>query len=672
VDRGKDIVITVRSQDANSKTLLAHAIQNVNWSPLYAMQGCDEMATCFYDTITGIIDHYLPCVAMKRHTNDKPWVTDKFRRLIRCRQHAMVSGEKTKYRMLRNRVQRMSRQLRRKYYDRKVRDLRENNSRSWWRSVKQITGMESKSTVPLRGLADELYDGNMEALANGINEFFQQVAADLHPLLDSFTPPPADHFPSEFFIVRETVELKLSRVKISKAPGPDGVPNWILRDFCTELSGPVCAMFNASIREGRVPQRWKEANVLPVPKTHPPRSIETDLRPISLTSTLVKLLESIVGAWMLERIENKLDVYQYGALKGRSTTHALVDMLHHWSKAIDEGQSVRAVFIDFAKAFDHVDHNVMINKLLAFGMPDTIIRWMCSFLTCRRQRVKIGEVVSEWLEMAAGMPQGSFLGPLTFIILTDDLRANCLTHKFIDDTTLTEIIKKNHTTYMQSFVDDLAQQAAQHNMNVNTKKTKEMLIGPIAKNPPQQLTLSGTTVDRVDTFKLLGVHVSADLKWTQHVNAISAKAASRIYFLKQLKRTGAQMSDLMHFYTAIVRPVLEYASPVWHSSLTVAQTETLESLQKRALRIMYDDGDYELLLILAQIDSLETRRDQLTSRFFKRQVLDNKSVLHYLLPPKRNLDVIDKLRHAKPYELAKMRTDRFKKSLIPYCLASYQ
>ena len=191
-------------------------------------------------------------------------------------------------------------------------------------------------------------------------------------------------------------------------------------------------------------------------------------------------------------------------------------------------------------------------------------------------------------------------------------RANCLTHNFIDDTALTEIIKKNHITYMQSFVDDLAQQAAQRNMNVNTKKTKEMLIGPITKNPPQQLTLSGTTVDRVDTFKLLGVHVSTDLKWTQHVNAISAKAVSRIYFLKQLKRAGAQMSDLVHFYTAICY------SPVWHSSLTVAQTETLESLQKRAFWIIYYDGDYELLLILAQIDSLETRRDHLTSRFLKR------------------------------------------------------
>ena len=99
----------------------------------------------------------------------------------------------------------------------------------------------------------------------------------------------------------------MSRINIHKSPGPDGLQNWILRDFSAQLAGPVCAIFNASIREGFVPGRWKEANVVPVPKAHPPRSIESDLRPISLTSTLGKLLESIVGTWILERIDDKLD-----------------------------------------------------------------------------------------------------------------------------------------------------------------------------------------------------------------------------------------------------------------------------------------------------------------------------------------------------------------------------
>ena len=162
------------------------------------------------------------------------------------------------------------------------------------------------------------------------------------------------------------------------------------------------AIFNASVREGSVPSRWKEANVIPVLKAHPPRLIESDLRPISLTPTLSKLLESFVKAWILEKIQGKLDPHQYGAINGRSTTHALIDMMHHWNRAVDEGQSVRAVF---AKAFDHVDHNVLLEKFTEFNLPDIIIQWMCSFLQHRRQRVKIGSVMSEWLEMDAGMPQ---------------------------------------------------------------------------------------------------------------------------------------------------------------------------------------------------------------------------------------------------------------------------
>jgi Reverse transcriptase (RNA-dependent DNA polymerase) len=152
----------------------------------------------------------------------------------------------------------------------------------------------------------------------------------------------------------------------------------------------VCAIYNASVhmREGVVPSRWKEANVVPVPKVQP-RAVESDLRPISLTATLAKLLESFVGSWILERVGSSLDDRQYGALRQHSTTHALVDMLHHWHAAVDKGQSVRTVFVDFAKAFDHVDYNVLVAKLVALGLSDFIVRWMCAFLSDRRQRVKI-------------------------------------------------------------------------------------------------------------------------------------------------------------------------------------------------------------------------------------------------------------------------------------------
>ena len=193
-------------------------------------------------------------------------------------------------------------------------------------------------------------------------------------------------------------------------------------------------------------------------------------------------------------------------------------------------------------------------------------------------------------------------------------------------------------------------------MIVNSRKTKEMLIGPVLKDPPPSVSLSGAPVDRVTVFKLLGVHVASDLKWSHHVDVITSKAAARLHFLKQLKRSGAGRDDLLCFYGTVIRPVLEYACPVWHTSLTAAQTKALESLQRRALCIIYEDGDYMLSLSRAGFDTLEERREQLTERFFRRSVLPETSCLHYLLPSKRDVSVTSRLRHARTLEHLKCRT----------------
>ena len=181
----------------------------------------------------------------------------------------------------------------------------------------------------------------------------------------------------------------------------------------------------------------KQANVIPVPKVQPPGSIESDLRSISLTPTLSKLLESYVGKWIMNRILPKLDSNQFGAIRGRSTTHALVDMLHIWHKALDQSQHARVMFVDFPQAFDRVDHTVAINRpnITELAIPGLVVKWFASFLTSRQQRVKIANHLSPWHFLKGGMPQGSWLGPLTFIIIIDKLKLSCTTHKYIDDTT---------------------------------------------------------------------------------------------------------------------------------------------------------------------------------------------------------------------------------------------
>ena len=331
------------------------------------------------------------------------------------------------------------------------------------------------------------------------------MSADLKPLTTTDNAPNYV-VPEQYTIFPEDVYNKMTRINTRKAPGPDEIPNWILKEFAFALCDPVCCIFNASIQQSTVPALWKSANVVPIPKLKPARSIENDLRPISLTPTLSKLLESFLGQWMLETLTSKFDAKQFGGLKGRSTIHALVDLLHLWQTAIDEGNSVRVVFIDYAKAFDHVDHTTVINKMIKMGVPDFIIQWTRSFLTQRQQRVKIGHFMSHWQTMNGGMPQGTWLGMYIFLILINDLVAKIRIHKYVDDITMSEILAKSEPSNMQSVMNDALHWSADNFMNINAKKTKEMLLGTINNNPQSTATLqlSDKTIERVSSFKLLG------------------------------------------------------------------------------------------------------------------------------------------------------------------------
>jgi len=504
-----------------------------------------------------------------------------------------------------------------------------------------------------------------------LTSFFHSVSADLNPLDPSVVPVAPSVCPDVFIVEPYVVEMKLAAINPHKSSGPDEIPNWIWRDFSRWLTEPVCAIFNMSIRQGVVPSLWKCANVVPLPKVNPPATIQSDLRPISLTPTVSKILESFVGKHILSEIESKIDVRQFGALRGRSTTHALVDILHHWHEALNNNESVRTLFIDYAKAFDHVDHTNIVNKLINLGVSDILVRWVCAFLSGRLQRVKISDVFSEWLCLSGSMPQGTWLGPLTFIILINDLAAHCLIHKYFDDTTLSEFVSGNFISIMDQHMADVLNWSRNNLMNINWNKTKEMIIGPLATQSVPLLTVDGNTIQRVNVFKLLGVSVDSDLKWDSHVSAICSKASSRLYFLKLLKRSAVSRDDLMHFYESCIRPMLEYACAVWHSSLTIEQSKRIENIQRRAVTIIDGHCDYLNYCETNNLSTLHDRRELLTKSFFNNMFnVDNS--LHYLLPFPRISETILKLRHYLQYEPCLAKTNRFKNSFLPYALEHYQ
>ena len=683
---GTDIVVSRRVCDHNSKVLLAHELANINWTALYQMELCEDMLTYFYNTVKTVYDAYLPVCSFKRHSSDKPWVTDKFRLLIRRRQFAFQTGNMTAYRKYRNEAQRLGKKLRQQYYNKQVSRLRQSDPRKWWKNVKQFVGPTRKGdSNELEGMARDLYDGDVDKMAEDINHSFMNVASDISPLCDDFLTSlnttehdndTDDYCETDKFVIYPwEVELKLSNICTYKASGPDELPNWLLKEMAPFLADPVCAIFNSSLSQGHVPKTWKQANVIPVPKIHPPKLVENDLRPISLTATLSKILESFVGGWILEAVGHQLDTNQYGARKERSTSHALVSVLHYWSTALDNGNSVRALFVDYSKAFDRVDHNTLLNKMMAVGVPKLVLRWLFSFLNDRQQRVKLGNSFSHWASITGGMPQGTWLGSLIFIIYIDDLKPSCITHKFMDDVTLTEVIAKGNDSAdsnMAHYISHLELWSKNNSMMVNFKKTKEMILGSIQKNPPSSLCVSGNVIDTVKCFKLLGVNISDDLRWDAHVDAICAKVASRLYFLKILKRSGLTQNDLLWFYKSVIRSIVEYGCVVWHHNLTTAQSDRLEALQKRALRIILHPITlpYNTALAYSEMESLKLRRYNFQQKFFK-QICHPGNCLHDLLPPERDPSVSLRLRHPTVYPIPQVRTKRYC-SFINYSLKHYQ
>ena len=158
--------------------------------------------------------------------------------------------------------------------------------------------------------------------------------------------------------------MRCTHIKTGKATGPDNIPAWVLKDHAYTLASPLTAIFNSSLREGVLPQEWKKANVIPLPKANPPMSVEKDIRPISLTPIAAKVFESLVMKWFDGIVRDQIDDKQFGGISGTSTTDALVEMIHRWSEATDKLHTyVRVVMLDFRKAFDLINHRILINKL---------------------------------------------------------------------------------------------------------------------------------------------------------------------------------------------------------------------------------------------------------------------------------------------------------------------
>ena len=475
-------------------------------------------------------------------------------------------------------------------------------------------------------------------------------------------------------VTTDAVFQKLSALNPYKAHGADNIPNWILKENANLLSQPVSDILNCSYRECRLPQSWKEANVVPVPKQKPVKDVNKHLRPISLTPVLSKIAEDfVVEEFIKPAATAKIDNNQYGTVPKSSTTQALVSMVHAWSKHTDgNGATVRVVLFDFRKAFNLIDHAILAKKLENLDLPPGIMSWVIDFLKNRKQRVKLSQdCFSEWGAVPAGVSQGTKLGPWLFLVMIDDINADKLDlWKFVDDTTMAEAVQSDGNSKIQESVEDLVDQNLATKFQLNETKCKELRI-TFSKSDPilAPIVVSNQPLEIVKSAKLLGINISSDLKWNIHITEIMKKCTSRFYFVRQLKLAHLATSELLTFYLCCIRPVAEYGCQLFHNALPKYLSADLERIQKRALKIIHPELTYREALAVCNLPTLGERRQKLCDKRFNEVVSNPKHKLHNLLPSRNECQI--NLRAKRVFNI-NFNTLRFRNTFINSSALQYK
>ena len=383
----------------------------------------------------------------------------------------------------------------------------------------------------------------------------------------------------------------------SKATGLDSIGPKLLKMAPNVLTPSITFMINKSIETGVFPSAWKNAKVNPIYKTGDKDDVN-NYRPISILPTLSKVIEK----WAETKLMSYLDKYtllhknQSGFRKSHSTESALILMTDNWLKAINEGKLVGCAMIDFRKAFDLVDHQLLLKKLRYYKFSTLTLSWFQSYLYNRTQQVVINNSCSISGEVLCGVPQGPILGPLLFLLFINDLPLSLKdisvsVDLYADDTTLysTNLEKDVLEANLQKTLDLVRSWCLENGMLINTDKTKLMLIASRQKrnsliDSKLKITFDNMQLKNSSNEKILGVHVDQNFVWNSHFQHVSGKISTYLWLLSQIS-SYLSVQHRRLYYNTYIKSHLEYCCVVWGSS-TNLNVYKIEKLQRRACKLI--------------------------------------------------------------------------------------
>lgn len=565
-----------------------------DWSDFFEVKNIEVLCNKFYQIMNDVIFNNVPVIRSRDdNTGGCPWINREISNIKRLKNNAYRIWRSTRttsdYRSYRGLKSQLKIAVSRAYFEyiNEIQGDLKTNPKGFWKYINSINNSD--------GYPNILHFGNSSSdsppvICNMFASFFQSVYVECDQNIDlglfNYIPNSDSAVFPDFHISEDAVLEHLLAQDPNFIAGPDGVPSGLLRNCALPLYKIICHMFNTSLSAGCFPAGWKTSYIVPIFKSGRKQRIE-NYRGICKQSAIPKVFDALISERLSFYCKMFISDNQHGFMKGRSTVTNLLYFTNFLTNHFMMGMQVDAIYTDFSKAFDRVNNTILLYKLSRLGFPTLLLRWLSSYLRNRTQKVVFRNHLSSEVNVTSGVPQGSHIGPLLFILYINDVVSYlppCNMLIFADDIKLfLPVRNRSDIDQINIILEHLWNWCSINRLPLNVDKCAVITYTHMLRPLLASYLLGTKTLNRVSTIKDLGVILDSKLSYIDHINYITGKA-NRTW--GRIRRYSTIFSDpyvIKTLFTAFVRPLLEYASIIWFPFYTV-HINRIETIQKRFLR----------------------------------------------------------------------------------------
>jgi len=600
--------ITYRDYKNLDHVKLFEDIENIDWHSVHDAESIDDKVNAFNSILLEAFEQHVPLKRVKIRHYSAPWFTKDIHKCLsrrnKARKRYAKSGSTSDfetYRLLRNQTKTMIRAAKVKYYHNIFNASLD--SEKLWKNIISLGIGKNCLNDSTKGFAVSANDLNKHYLnvSTVENDNLAQQTLDHYTNLPNKSGEPF-HFK---YVTSDDITAAVISIT-SNATGVDLIPVLFLKLVLSRVVYVIEYILNSSLQHGVFPSVWKYANVLPIPKVKNPKLCQ-DYRPISILCTLSKVFEKLVHSQIYNYVltNNIINPLQSGFRKKHSTMTALAKVADDIRKNMDKREMTALVLLDFTKAFDRVNHDLLLIKLTKLGFSDSVILWLRSYLCGRYQRVFGGDdFLSDWAEVTAGVPQGSVLGPLLFILYLHDISSvikHCCYHLYADDVQIYLGFDIKYIATAISMVNEdlerLVDFITKHNLALNVSKTQPIIIGTeryvkvLTECVIPNICISNTFVPYSNTVNNLGIILDTTLSWKAQV---SKTVGSVFGMLAQVRRylNYLPKSIRLRIVQSLIFPLIDYGSIIF-TDMSKENCHKLQRAENACIRFICNVSKFE-------------------------------------------------------------------------------